>query len=260
MLEATHGMGAAIRALPGKLLDDPVPVRLVPDVITKEQGEAVHSFVLPMMPSFGLSPADAVLEMLRERMPFGLPLLQLGMKPQHCKNASLLAIKAVLSAPRMFENAAVKAVRAWASNLLRVPEDHVEALQLVRYQKGEQYSTHVDWGRRQDASLWLGGQRTATALIYLNSLPDDCGGETSFERLGVTVQPRAGAALVWPNVDERGQPQDLVEHRALCLGNGRCTSCCSWRSCKLQSVLSAVLLDESFTTTYFVASAKAGSL
>ena len=24
--------------------------------------------------------------------------------------------------------------------------------------------THVDWGRKQDASLWLGGQRTATAL------------------------------------------------------------------------------------------------
>jgi hypothetical protein len=23
---------------------------------------------------------------------------------------------------------------------------------------------HVDWGRKQDASLWLGGQRTATAL------------------------------------------------------------------------------------------------
>ncbi|CAK9008853.1 2-oxoglutarate-4-dioxygenase subunit alpha-1) [Durusdinium trenchii] len=115
----------------------------------------------------------------------------------------------------MFQEPPVKAIRSWASQVLKVPEDTVEALQLVRYQKGEQYSTHVDWGRKQDASLWLGGQRTATALIYLNTLPKDCGGETSFERLGIQVSPQAGAALVWPNVDSSGRPQDLVEHRAM---------------------------------------------
>ncbi|CAK9107989.1 unnamed protein product [Durusdinium trenchii] len=119
------------------------------------------------------------------------------------------------SSRRGARTAAGEAIRSWASQVLKVPEDTVEALQLVRYQKGEQYSTHVDWGRKQDASLWLGGQRTATALIYLNTLPKDCGGETSFERLGIQVSPQAGAALVWPNVDSSGRPQDLVEHRAM---------------------------------------------
>ena len=31
------------------------------------------------------------------------------------------------------------------------------------------------------------------------------GGETSFGRLGVAVQPQKGTALIWPNVDETGE-------------------------------------------------------
>ena len=101
--------------------------------------------------------------------------------------------------------------------------------------------------------------------IYLNSLPDGCGGETSFERpghalfpaanssapwppdrrprLGVSVRPQAGAALVWPNVswsqqvcrlhrgaslrevDAEGRPQNLVEHRSLWLGGANSRAC-----------------------------------
>ncbi|CAK9107987.1 unnamed protein product [Durusdinium trenchii] len=177
----SRAMLEAIRNLDGKHLLKNPPVVLVPDVVTPEQSQSSRR----------------------------------GARTAAGEDALRTSSSAVLSAPRMFQEPPVKAIRSWASQVLKVPEDTVEALQLVRYQKGEQYSTHVDWGRKQDASLWLGGQRTATALIYLNTLPKDCGGETSFERLGIQVSPQAGAALVWPNVDSSGRPQDLVEHRAM---------------------------------------------
>ncbi|CAE7206022.1 unnamed protein product [Symbiodinium sp. CCMP2456] len=194
--EASAKMIEAIQALPGQvLLADPVPIRLVPDVLVDEQGQELIRIA-----------DDAQLWSQSSRR---------AARDAQGEDALRTSSSAILSSPSMFGNPAVQAVRSWASKALQVPEDFVEALQLVRYRKGEQYSTHVDWGRQQDASLWLGGQRTATALIYLNSLPDGCGGETSFERLGVSVRPQAGAALVWPNVDAEGRPQNLVEHRAL---------------------------------------------
>ncbi|CAK9107991.1 unnamed protein product [Durusdinium trenchii] len=191
----SRAMLEAIRNLDGKHLLKNPPVVLVPDVVTPEQSQELIR--------------------LADESKLWWQSSRRGARTAAGEDALRTSSSAVLSAPRMFQEPPVKAIRSWASQVLKVPEDTVEALQLVRYQKGEQYSTHVDWGRKQDASLWLGGQRTATALIYLNTLPKDCGGETSFERLGIQVSPQAGAALVWPNVDSSGRPQDLVEHRAM---------------------------------------------
>lgn len=122
---------------------------------------------------------------------------------------------AVLSAPEYRAHPIAEAIRTWAASTLDIPLGYVEALQLVRYTRGQQYGPHVDWGRSQDASLWLGGQRTATALIYLNSLQEGCGGETVFTHLGLRVSPQAGTAVLWPNVDSNGMPQPLTEHQAM---------------------------------------------
>lgn len=143
------------------------------------------------------------------------PSSRRGARSADGTNARRTSQSALLSAPAHFQHPAVRAVRFWVASALSVPMQHVEALQMVRYNRGEEYGLHVDWGLAQDASMWLGGQRTATALLYLNSLPEGCGGETAFERLGLQVAPSAGAALLWPNVDAHGAPQPLVEHRAM---------------------------------------------
>mmetsp|Transcript_19756 Transcript_19756/g.32210 ORF Transcript_19756/g.32210 Transcript_19756/m.32210 type:complete len:465 (-) Transcript_19756:140-1534(-) len=193
--KASTRMLEAIRKLDGEQLYDSPPIVLVPNVITAQQSQELIQMA-----------DDANIWWQSSRR---------GARTAGGEDALRTSSSAVLGAQRMMQQPAVKAVRAWTSKALNVPEDTVEALQIVRYRKGEQYSAHVDWGRKQDASLWLGGQRTATALIYLNTLPEDCGGETSFERLGIKVSPHAGSALVWSNVDRDGQPQDLVEHRAM---------------------------------------------
>jgi hypothetical protein len=46
----------------------------------------------------------------------------------------------------------------------------------------------------------LGGQRVVTTIFYLNSC--NIGGATSFDKLGISVQPRQGSALVFFPADK----------------------------------------------------------
>lgn len=93
----------------------------------------------------------------------------------------------------------------------------VEPPRLVRYSKvGDTFEPHVDWVvDATDSQLALLGQRVATALLYLDDLPEGVGGETYFPRLGLKVRPVAGAALLWPNVDAFGKPLEATQHAAL---------------------------------------------
>lgn len=111
-------------------------------------------------------------------------------------------------------NPSVKAVRSWAAHILDVPENFIEPLQLVRYTDGQHIGAHMDWNDERDPDLWVFGQRMATMLVYLSTMPEGSGGETSFGRLGVSVQPQKGTALVWPNVDETGKPERRTIHSA----------------------------------------------
>lgn len=77
-----------------------------------------------------------------------------------------------------------------------------EPPQVGRYSIGEFYLAHFDAfditaesGRECCA---CGGQRVATVLVYLNTLPsEECGGATAFPRLGRKFFPRQGTAVVF---------------------------------------------------------------
>ncbi|CAJ1354872.1 unnamed protein product [Effrenium voratum] len=109
----------------------------------------------------------------------------------------------------------VKAVRAWASHTLGVPENFIEPLQLVRYAEGQKYGAHMDWCGEKHPGLWLFGQRMATVLVYLNTIPEGEGGETGFDSLGIKVKPQKGSAVIWPNVNPAGHPERSSLHSAL---------------------------------------------
>ena len=79
------------------------------------------------------------------------------------------------------------------------PVEHLELPQVGRYRGGEFYKAHYDAfdtsspeGRRFAQN---GGQRVATVLVYLNDVAR--GGCTSFSKLGLTIQPKKGTALVF---------------------------------------------------------------
>jgi prolyl 4-hydroxylase len=82
-----------------------------------------------------------------------------------------------------------------------------EVLGLLRYKPGQEYKLHYDaFSPEQTGAgdiLRDGGQRTRTALVYLND--GYVGGETRMENLDLEIKGSAGDLLVFDNVDEAGQ-------------------------------------------------------
>lgn len=88
-----------------------------------------------------------------------------------------------------------------------------EEPQVVRYQGGERFSNHLDsiQPSLQDSS----GNRVATLIVYLNTLPAGSGGETCFPYLDLTVAPKRGTALVFFPSFKTGLVDDRMLHAGL---------------------------------------------
>ena len=93
---------------------------------------------------------------------------------------------------------------------------YFEAPTIIRYEAGQQLAPHFDANRSasvEDANR--GGQTLATLLVYLNDVPQ--GGLTRFGRLvkgasPLTVQPKAGDALLFFPADAAGRFDERTEH------------------------------------------------
>ncbi|KAF4753007.1 hypothetical protein FOZ63_002781, partial [Perkinsus olseni] len=90
------------------------------------------------------------------------------------------------------------------ASLVGFPADHVERLNMLKYESGEFFGQHHD-----------GAFRPWTVFVTLNDIPRDAGGETLFPALGLKIRPKAGTALVWPNCLENGEADERVVHEAL---------------------------------------------
>ena len=87
------------------------------------------------------------------------------------------------------------------SELVQTPISHAEAFQVLHYADSQEYQPHLD-SFDPDNEEYLhylknGGQRTITALAYLNNV--DEGGETSFPNINKTVTPEKGKVVVFHN-------------------------------------------------------------
>jgi prolyl 4-hydroxylase len=103
------------------------------------------------------------------------------------------------------------------ANLLGVGKEHGEPLQGQRYQQGQRFSEHADFFYI-DEPYWAeyephGGQRTWTAMIYLNQ--PDAGGATLFKLLDVAIAPRLGRILIWNNMALDGSPNPWTLHEGM---------------------------------------------
>ncbi|MEE4450398.1 2OG-Fe(II) oxygenase [Novosphingobium resinovorum] len=91
-----------------------------------------------------------------------------------------------------------------------------ESAQGQRYQCGQYFHEHCDWfdttaGYWQDERR-CGGQRSWTAMIYLNAV--DEGGMTDFTRVALSIPPSAGTLLLWNNALPDGTPNPWTMHAA----------------------------------------------
>ncbi len=108
------------------------------------------------------------------------------------------------------------------SELLGLPLAAGEPLQGQRYAPGQEFRAHTDTFNPGGYDFLIhtaqGGQRTWTAMIYLNE-PED-GGATRFKTIGKTVQPQTGKLLAWNNLLADGRPNPATLHQGMKVRGG----------------------------------------
>lgn len=118
------------------------------------------------------------------------------------------------------QNAQVAMMERRAAELLGLTVEQIEPLQLVRYREGEFFGLHHDLGVLfEDGSIELpqrqvwSRRRMTTIFVYLNNVPDKCGGCTYFpECHDLRVQPKRGRAVLFSNILENGMPDPRTVH------------------------------------------------
>lgn len=116
----------------------------------------------------------------------------------------------------------VAAVNARISALLGLDDSLGEPLQGQRYAPGQEFKPHTDTFEPGGADFYLHcadqGQRTWTAMIYLNDVED--GGATRFKTIGKTIQPEAGKLVAWNNLLGDGRPNPATLHQGMKVRRG----------------------------------------
>lgn len=110
----------------------------------------------------------------------------------------------------------VDSLEEYISELLGIHNVYSESVQGQRYRPGEQYKAHHDFFH-MGHDYWQheaprGGQRTWTAMIYLNEPKE--GGETEFPLLGHSFRPQTGMLVTWNNMAADGRPNMKTLHAA----------------------------------------------
>lgn len=113
-------------------------------------------------------------------------------------------------------DAVVRSLEARFSAMTGLDADCGEASQGQRYRCGQYFHEHCDWfdttSPHWPREIGCGGQRSWTAMVYLNAV--DEGGLTDFTRVALCVPPRAGALLLWNNALPDGTPNPWTMHAA----------------------------------------------
>jgi hypothetical protein len=106
------------------------------------------------------------------------------------------------------------------SGLIGQSVKHAEVPSVIRYNPGQMYKQHGDYLPEGSdlADRVKGGQRSHTALVYLNDGYN--GGATRFNLLDVVVQPKQGQLLTFSNITPQGQPLLESQHTGEVVLNG----------------------------------------
>lgn len=103
-----------------------------------------------------------------------------------------------------------------ARQTVNFPVENQEGMQIAHYPAGKYYKEHWDYvdPRWSGVSGFLarGGNRVITFMMYLNTIPEGCGGETYFTSAGISVKPDMGKACMWYNLFPNRQIDPSTKH------------------------------------------------
>jgi len=107
-----------------------------------------------------------------------------------------------------------------------IPSENSEHLQILKYEIGQFYNQHHDYIEYQAERAV--GPRVLTFFLYLSDV--DEGGETKFNKLGLTIKPKKGRALLWPSVLNRDPTKKdyRTDHQAMPVVRGTKFAANAW--------------------------------
>jgi prolyl 4-hydroxylase len=111
----------------------------------------------------------------------------------------------------------VRPIDEMIADALGIAPEFGETMQGQRYAPGQHFRAHHDYFHEGE-SYWprmqsTGGQRTWTAMIYLNDVEE--GGATWFPQAGLRATPRRGMLLAWNNLEPDGRPNTRTLHEGM---------------------------------------------
>lgn len=104
------------------------------------------------------------------------------------------------------ENNLVARIEKRASQIMNVPIEHGENLQILHYEPGQEYRPHFDFFLNPSAN----NNRISTLVIYLNDV--ELGGETLFPKVNFSISPRRGNAVYFEYFYNDQELNELTLH------------------------------------------------
>jgi prolyl 4-hydroxylase len=128
------------------------------------------------------------------------------------------------------ETPLIAALDARFSQLMNLPIDHGEGLQVLRYGPGTRSTPHFDFlvprNEASEQSLRRSGQRVSSLVAYLNEVAS--GGETAFPHAGLSVCPQRGNAVYFEYCNARGQVDAASLHAGAPVTQGEKWAATKW--------------------------------
>ncbi|WP_423993707.1 2OG-Fe(II) oxygenase [Mesobacillus sp.] len=106
------------------------------------------------------------------------------------------------------ENDFVARIEKRVSQIMNIPVEHGEGLQILNYQIGQEYKAHYDFFTSK--SKVINNPRISTLVMYLNDVEE--GGETYFPKLNFSVSPQKGMAVYFEYFYDDQTLNDLTLH------------------------------------------------
>jgi prolyl 4-hydroxylase len=106
------------------------------------------------------------------------------------------------------ENDIITRIEKRTSQIMNIPVEHGEGLQVLNYKIGQEYKAHFDFF--SSANRPVNNPRVSTLVMYLNDVEE--GGETYFPKLNFSVAPKKGMAVYFEYFYDNHHLNELTLH------------------------------------------------
>jgi len=123
---------------------------------------------------------------------------------------------------RPLENPFIARLERRIAEIMNLPPEHGEGLQVLHYPAGAGSEAHFDFlaptNAANQASIARSGQRISTLVMYLNDVP--AGGETVFPAAGWAVSPQRGHGAYFEYSNDFGEVDHASVHSSNAVQSG----------------------------------------